>query len=413
MLSIKGGLNFLRKVLVYYLHFVLRLIPRQKNKWAFGADGGFKDNPKFLYYEVLERHPEIRATWIASNKEEAKFLKSQGLPVLYRSSLKGMWYALTAKVYVVDHTISDINRYLEGGAFYVNLWHGCGIKRVRWQNKSLYVKKYHLKSEEEMRSSLVFKIKTYPFLFRGPDLCLTPSSTQLKEFFAPMMDIPEDNCIVGMYPRSRLMIEGREAAMDFIKKHESVGTISFVNELSAFRKTYIYMPTWRNDGRDFIEQSGVDWQKLNDVMKEKDSLFILKLHPFTKLDLDSLSHYSNICVYPKNSDVYTVLPFIDCLITDYSSIYTDFLTMNKEVILFIFDYDVYVKGNDELAEYDNYYFGKRVYDFDQLVETMESGEDCHVPQDQYDFLMNYFWDNNRQTLDIAEEIKKRIGMCNN
>ena len=85
--------------------------------------------------------------------------------------------------------------------------------------------------------------------------------------------------------------------------------------------------------------------------------------------------------------------------------------MNKEVILFIFDYDEFVKGNYELAEYDNYYFGKRVYDFDQLLATVQSGEDCHVPQNQYDSLMNFFWDNNQHDIDIAEEIKKRIGLC--
>ena len=412
MIILKRGYNFLLTLLVYYLQFVIKYIPRQKTKWAFGACGGFRDNPKYMYIDVLERHPEIRATWIASNEKDVRFLKEQGLPVLKRSSLKGMWYALTAKVYVVDHTTMEINKYFDAGAFYVNLWHGCGIKRVRWQNRQLYVDTYHLKSEAEMETSLLFKIKTYPCLFKKPNLCLAPSAIQLKEFFAPMMDIPERNCIVAVYPRSRLMLEGKDAAMSFIKKYEPIETMEFVNRLQSYRKTYIYMPTWRNDGQDFIEQAGIDWQKLNDVMKETYSLFILKLHPFTKLNLNSLSQYSNICVYSKDNDIYTVLPYIDCLITDYSSIYTDFLTMNKEIILFVYDYDRYVKGNCELAEYDNYYYGKRVYDFNQLIATMHSGVDCHIPQEQYDFLMNFFWDNNRQDIDITEEIKKRIGLIN-
>lgn len=410
MLTIQRGFDALEKILVYYLQFVIRYIPRQKIKWAFGAYGGFKDNPKYMYYDVIEHHPEIRATWMASNKEDFRFLKSRGLPVYYKSSLKGIWFALTAKVYIVDHTTSDINNFLDGGAFYVNLWHGCGIKRVRWQNTNQFVEKYHLKNEAEMKSSLVFKIRTYPFLFRKLDLCLTPSSIQLKEFFAPMMNISEKNCIVSLYPRSKLMIEGKESAMRFIKKYEPNETMEFLERLQSYNKTYIYMPTWRNDGRDFIEQAGIDWQKLNNVMKETHSLFILKLHPYTELIIENLSQYSNICFYPKNSDVYTVLPFIDCLITDYSSIYTDFLTMNKDVILFVFDYEEYVKGNYELAEYDKYYLGKRVYDFDQLLKTMLSGVDCHIPKEQYDSLMNFFWDNNRHNIDIAEEIKKRIGL---
>ena len=76
------------------------------------------------------------------------------------------------------------------------------------------------------------------------------------------------------------MIKGKEKAMDFITKYEPEETKAFVEKLQKYKKTYIYMPTWRNDGRDFIEQAGINWQRLNDIMKEKNELFILKLHPF-------------------------------------------------------------------------------------------------------------------------------------
>lgn len=392
------------------LSSVLKLMPRNKRRWAFGATGGFRDNPKYLFYEVIEKHPEIQPVWITHNKRDLKLLREQGLPVYYWSSLKGLYYSLTARVYIVDHSIPSINRYLRGGAFYVNLWHGSSVKRVRWQNLDYYVKKYHLKDASEMRTSFLFKMRAYVTLFDKIDLLLAPSSIQLKEFFAPMMNIPEKNCVVGVYPRSRLMIEGKEAAMHFIEKNEPSETLDFVTRLSKYSKTYIYMPTWRNDGRDFIEQAGIDWQQLNKVMMERNELFILKLHPFTKLDLESLSQYSHICIYPPNSDVYTVLPFIDCLITDYSSIYTDFLMMNKEIILFIFDYKEYVENSYELLEYDKYFVGKRAYEFKQLLHIIESGEDCHVSQDKYNELMEFFWDNNQHQIDIVEEVKKRIGL---
>lgn len=402
--------GILLNVICLGLSKVLKLLPRKKNRWAFGATGGFRDNPKYLYYEVIEKHPEIEPVWIAHNKHDLESLRSKGLPVYYWSSLKGMYISLTSRVYIVDHSTPSINRYLKGGAFYVNLWHGSSVKRVRWQNPDYYVKKYHLKDVSEMRTSFLFKMRTYVTLFDKIDFLLAPSSIQLKEFFAPMMDIPEENCMVGVYPRSRLMIEGKDSAMTFIRKYEPNETLDFVTKLSNYSKAYIYMPTWRNDGHDFIKQAGIDWQRLNDVMKEKNELFVLKLHPFTKLNLDVLSQFSNICLYPSKSDVYTVLPFIDCLITDYSSIYTDFLMMNKEVILFVFDYNEYVEGSYDLFEFEKYFVGKRAYNFDQLITLMKSGEDCHVPKDQYDFLMNFYWDNNRHNIDIAEEIKQRIGL---
>jgi CDP-glycerol glycerophosphotransferase (TagB/SpsB family) len=108
------------------------------------------------------------------------------------------------------------------------------------------------------------------------------------------------------------------------------------------------------------------------------------------------------------ADIYTILPFTDVLITDYSSVYTDFLMMNKEIILFVFDYNDYVKGCCELKDYDKYYLGKKAYSFTQLLDIISTGEDCHVPQDQYSRLMDFFWSNNESTINIVEEIKIRI-----
>ena len=126
--------------------------------------------------------------------------------------------------------------------------------------------------------------------------------------------------------------------------------------------------------------------------------------------MSEISGYSNLMVYPKDSDIYTVLPFIDCLITDYSSIYTDFLMMNKDIILFVFDYEDYVHNSNDLGEYDKYFVGKRAYNFAQLLQIIESGEDCHVPQEKYQELMEFFWDNNRHRIDIVEEVEKRISL---
>ena len=403
-------LKFLVLCAIYYLRFIVRFFPRNNTLWAFGAIGGFRDNPKYMFFDVVEHHQEIKAIWISHKRKEVQFLKNKGIPVCYWISLKGLYYALRAGVYVVDHSTSNINRLLEGGSYYVNLWHGCGIKRIRWQNQNYYIKEFHLKDASEMRTSFKFKILNYEVLGHRPDFLLAPSTIQKKEFFAPMMDIPEDRCVVGGYPRSRLMIEGKDVAIDFIKKYEPYESLDFVTKLSRYRKSYIYMPTWRNDDTDFIEQAGINWQQLNNVLKEKNELFVLKLHPFTELNLDILLQYSNICLYPKNSDVYTILPFIDCLITDYSSIYTDFLTMDKEIILFVFDYEEYLKGSYDLFDYEKYYIGKRANSFSQLLKIMGSGEDCHVPVEQRNFLMEFFWDNNESTTDIIEEIKKRISI---
>lgn len=398
----------LLRILFFYTKDMVRLAPRIKRKWVFGSATGFSDNSKYLFLRVLDKNPEIRAIWVSKKKEVVKELLSRHYEAYYWLSLKGMYHVLTSKVIISDHSVGNINQFLSEGAFFVNLWHGSSVKRVRWQAPELFMRQYHLKSIEEMRTSLWFKINTYNVMFRTADLCLAPSTIQAREFFAPMMNIPLENVIVAVYPRSQLLIGGKNIAKDFIKKYESKHTLDFVNELEHYNKVYIYMPTWRNDGRDFIQQASINWDLLNELMEKRNELFVLKLHPFTKLDMTSISHYNHIRLYPTGCDLYTILPFTDCLITDYSSIYTDFLTMNKEVILFVFDYNEYVHGSYELSEYDKYFQGKRAFNFDQLLQIINNGEDCHVPQNEYHELMDFFWDNNESRTDIVEEIKKRI-----
>ena len=387
---------------------LVRLIPRKRNKWLFGAMQNFKDNPKYFFYWTNEHHPEIRSIWIAHSKSDVNKLSQQGFEVYYWMSLKGLYHALTAKVYISDHQIGNVNALFSGGVFYVNLWHGSSVKRVRWQAPQYFIQKYNLKNAAEMRTSWKVRVLEYPILFRTPDLCLAPSTIQAKDFFAPMMNIPLDKCIVGVYPRSRLLLEGKEAALEFIRKYESKETADFVAELGKYNKVYMYMPTWRNDGSDFIQQAGINWGNLNNVMKERNELFVLKLHPLTKTSLPKTEEYSNIKIYPKTSDIYTVLPFIDTLVTDYSSIYTDFLTMDKEIILFVFDYDSYVKQSYELSEFDTYFVAKRAYNFEELLTIMKKGLDCHVPKKDRERLLEFFWDSNNKQIDLVEEIKKRI-----
>ena len=404
----RNNISFLAKALNYYTRHLAKLFPRNKSKWVFGEIDNFRDNPKYLFYSIQDSNPEIDSIWIAKKKEDVSLLRKQGYKTYYWLSLMAFYHCATAKVWISGHSISNINPFLSEGAFWVNLWHGVSLKRVRWQAPDYHIRRYGLKNKEEMRTSLAFRIKAYASMFRKPDLCLTPSVAQQNMFFAEMFDIPKEKCIVGVYPRSKFLIEGKESALEFIKEKEPKETLDFVKRLRGYNKIYIYMPTYRNDGEDFTRKAGIDWGALNEILKKRNELFVLKFHPNTHIDVSGIEKFEHICIYPPLADIYTILPFTDLLITDYSSVYTDFLMMNKEIILFVFDYDEYVKGSFELKDYDKYYLGKKAYSFTELLDTISNGEDCHVPQDQYSRLMDFFWNNNESTINIVEEIKRRI-----
>ena len=206
-----------------------------------------------------------------------------------------------------------------------------------------------------------------------------------------MYRISLNDCIFGNFPRNEILLKDKGLIMEMAKRYEPSETRDFINKIQHYKKVYLYMPTW-----------------LNAVLSTNDSLLIMKLHPATKINHSAMERFSNIQVFDNHIDVYYVLPFTDCLITDYSSIYTDYLIMNKEIILFTFDKDVYIRKNFDLKDYDTYYKGKVADNFDELLNLIEKNIDCHVGKKDYNFLMSYFWGSINNPLDIVKEVKKRL-----
>ena len=121
-----------------------------------------------------------------------------------------------------------------------------------------------------------------------------------------------------------------------------------MKHLKKFKTSFVYLPTFRDSNVDFIEEAGIDLAQLNELMKAKDAVFIFKMHPKTVIDLSKVTTFSNLSIMHKDADIYTFLPLTDCLITDYSSVYFDYLLLRKRLMLFPFDFDDYLKNNRNL-----------------------------------------------------------------
>lgn len=402
----KHYIEFIPKLILYGLYHLSGWMPRRKYKWAFGSHFGFKDNSKFLIMEAIEQHPEIRPIWIAHKKNECVNIRTLGFECYYWLSIKGLYHAFTSGVYVCTRNTIEINRVASKGAVYLNLNHGVGAKKCYWLRPYYIMNEWGL-TVKEAEKSFMFKVLAFPWYIRVPDICLVTSRMQAETFFAPMFNIPLDNCLYGSYPRNRLLMSSKKEIMERACKYEPKVTSSFIDMIERYDKIYIYMPTWRNGGEDFINLSGIDFRQLNEALKKRNELFILKLHPLTKIDLFSIECLSNVITFDPSIDIYYISPFTDCLITDYSSIYSDYLLMNKEVILYVFDLEDYQNTNC-LADYDKYYLGTRARNFGELLNLIENRVDCHLPKVEYDFIMDTYWDSAFNGVDIIEEVKKRM-----
>lgn len=402
-------LNFLCKLLLRPLYWVSRITPRDGNKWVFGTHiASFSGNTKYLFIKVNEEHPEIKAIWIANSPKEKNDVASFGFECRMWYSPFAVYHCFTAGVYCCTDSVSDINRYASGGTFYVYLGHGVGIKKHRWLRPESYWEKEHGYTFRQLETSFMAYVDCFFYLFRKPDICLTSSRSHAQMIFSPMFRIPIEKCVLGIYPRNEILLRTLQEVKTFMAKYESPEALAFVDSLSAYRKVYIYMPTWRSDGSDIITAARIDFARLEAALQATNSVLMLKLHPYTRLNVSVVELYPHIILFKTKCDINAILPFTDCLITDYSSVYCDYLLMGKEVILFPFDLDEYQKNSCGLEDYEKYYPGKRALTFDELLLLIEKNTDCHIPPEEYQFVMDAYWDSYDNGLDLISEITRRV-----
>lgn len=324
-------------IICYLIYPFSFLLPRSRKRLVFGSyRGGFADNSKYLYLYVAEHYKEFDICWLSLNRQTVKHVRSLGLPACWVLSPIGAWKALRAKYWFVNSYTSDIMYCLSGNAVVINLWHGVGLKRCEFniQNGGL--------SDRYVRQT--FKERFYhPESFRRPDYLLSSTSFQTK-LFASAFRIPQEKCLELGYPRNLILTMPKEEIRAFVEKYEPKETLQLIEKIEKFDKAFIYMPTWRDSQLDIFSQQ-FDLEALNKVLLGQNALMLLKPHPNTHTN--DISGYSNIVLVNRTTDIYGVLPFTDVLITDYSSILYDYLLIpKKQVILYLYDYQEYVKDRD-------------------------------------------------------------------
>lgn len=369
----------------YPLYAISFITYRNKSKWLFGTNVSFTDNSKYLYIYILENHKELMPIWITESQKDVTKIRSFGGKAYLKYSIKGIYHCLTSKVYIYTYHSKDINFFTSGNAKKVNLWHGVGIKCGTGGKKTK-------DRQFTSKSGLITRV-LMPYYFERDNLFLS-TSEMMDKHFMNMFNLSEKQVFDSIYPRCHFMCAPKNLLMNHINKYEEKNLQNFISQIGKYDKTYLYMPTWRgNLSDDFIAEAGFDFARLDETMRELNRLFIFKLHPAVKL-LNNISNkkYSNILFMDKNMDIYPILPFVDTLITDYSSIYYDFILLNKDIILYPFDKKSYIDTSNELAfDFDEFTPGFRVYDSEQLMQAIASNCSYKVQSKDRDRILEAFW----------------------
>ena len=351
----------------YPLLLVSFLIPRNRDKIVVGSHTPFNDNSKYFFIFSHKNKHKKRLIWIANTRLIAKEVTSLGFEAYFKWSLIGLYHSLTAKVYVFSFHVIDINLWTCGNTIKFNLWHGIPLKDIEFNVKNgSSVNIYNAKNI----ISRIFAL----YIFIRPDFLLVTGES-LKAYFGKAFRVKDEFIIKAFgYPRCDLFFLDKNDFNEHISKFEN-NLEGIIGKLKIFEKVYIYMPTWRD--YDFIEESGFDFFRLNETLEKSSSYFLLKLHPATKIKLSYIEKFGNIKVLANDIDIYPLLPFTDCLITDYSSIYFDYLLLKeKQIKLFPYDKEKYVtEDRGFIHDYDKVMLSSKYYSFNELLQSLSIKEE--------------------------------------
>ncbi len=354
----KKIIRFLTFLLWYKIYIISYFVPKNKNIWIFGSVNGEKyvDNSKYLFEYVSKNHPEIRAIWTTKNKSALESIKNQNFEAYHYSSLKAILLTMRAGVCVISHLLMDIPGFASNKTKLIVLWHGTPLKKIGFDDN-----KRSSSISLTQRISLIFPF--YKANYKKSLLFCT--SDNLIDLFAQSHQIPKERVFATGYPRNDVF---------FQKTPDCIPIIQKLNQLQKENcKIAIYMPTHRKFGQinicSFLKNS---ISQINTGLKKLNTILLVKLHFFHMKEIENQNQsYSNI-IFVKdediNQDIYPILPKTDLLITDYSSIFFDYLLLDKPIIFAPFDKEDYLENDrDFYFDYDEITPGPKAKDWNEVL----------------------------------------------
>ena len=146
-------------------------------------------------------------------------------------------------------------------------------------------------------------------------------------------------------------------------------------------------------------------RKIIRILKENDVKLIFYIHPKFK---DYLSEFNvsgdNIELIPFGTEpLNEIMKKCSMLITDYSSVCWDVCYLDKPVLFYQFDYDMYMQAHGSYLDMEHELFGERYTEYEKLIDGIE--EYIHngfKEKEEYTKLKDYYFeyrdnDNSKRT----------------
>lgn len=357
--SAKDLLHGLEALCFYPAWVAQRFHKRDQRLWTFGAWSGsrYDDNSRALYEYVLGNCHDVQAVWMTRDTHIYEKLKAEGKPVALCNTKEGNAIQKRSGVFFATANRFDGDTRYMNGIHYVNLWHGVPIKKIgedaigRLRSKSIF-----------KRFKTWFRKTFLPWEFlQDIVLCGSPF---YKPFLQSAFLLRDDQIWISPEPR-----------LDWMTRTEQTAYMAELDRKFNRPIKVLYMPTFRDNklmAFNPFDQAGLNITQFAEVLKKNNIVLIYKGHYFDSNCKGIMGCERIVTVSDADYDnLYSFVKDADILLTDYSSVYFDFLYLRKPMILFPFDYDEYMIHSREFYFDYELMKGYRVRTWSELAECLD------------------------------------------
>lgn len=361
------------------LRVLLRLLPL-RNMIIFESHGDYCDNSRTLYEYMIskEMNKKYKMIWLVQEPERFSNYKIKNVIFIdvsnrkFLSKIKHFYYLAVAKYAFYSHRtpIRKLNR----GEVFVNLWHGTGIKNPNFLDLG----------------------KNFDYVIYSSDF--------FKESFIKSLSCKSEQLLPLGNIRNDLLFKKSNSLEKIVGK--------------TYKQTIIWMPTFRkhkNGHKEFeseeilkfgvpIVKTDRQLDEINSELEKREQLLLIKLHPAQDMSGIDINSYSNIMLLLNEDldaidiELYELISQVDALLTDVSSVYVDYLLLNRPIGFTIDDSKEYLTG----FFFDNvidYLPGEHIEDFSGLIKYIDNiytntdnyVEDRNRVNEQFNFYKHGEW----------------------
>lgn len=269
-------------------------------------------NDRYAHLEIYVR------TFESTDADVQKFIAERGwtrTKTVYDGNTFG--YLAEVSKYLLTEVHFPMSWTKKEGQVVINVWHGTPLKKL---GLTMHTDEVHHEGITQKN-------------FIAADYLLYPNEytrDHMLESFR-VRNLLQGKALMLGYPRTTGLLDSRNR-QELLQKLAPQG-----------EKLIAYMPTWR----DHLEDSAAveDVRQFLDAMDEvlaEDEILYVNIHHKIDASLD-YSSYRHIRVFPPDMDSYQLLSVTDSLITDYSSVFFDYLASGKNIVLYCPDLEIYEK----------------------------------------------------------------------